>query len=226
MNDNIKLLGTFIGGAAIGSLITFALVKEKYEALIDGEIEAMRIFYEDKYSDEERPKEEEEPEVVDDLREATSIKEGITIEMNDYTKYTERYKSDASEERPNEEDYHEEDNEMPPVLDEDYEMLDRPYVISFDEYTNSMTHIDKIELVYFKGDDVLVDDQDDIIDNVEYLIGEDNLFELGNEPETPNVLYVRNPKTGADYEIVQNHASFREVVLGDIPEDIEDDIFY
>lgn len=225
MNDNIKLLGTFIGGAAIGSLITFALVKEKYEALIDGEIEAMKLFYEDRYSDKEEPNEEEEPEVVDDLREATSIKEGIAVEVEEYTKYTDRYKPSTNEERPNEDDYHEEDNEMPPVLNEDYEKEDYPYVISFHDYTESMTHIDKIELVYFKGDDVLVDDQDNIIDNVEYLIGEDNLFELGNDPETPNVLYIRNPKTGADYEIIQNDASFREVVLGEIPDELGDDIF-
>lgn len=242
MITNTKLLGTFIGGAAIGSLITFALTKEKYESIINNEIEAMRIFYEERV-DKDKTEEKEEPEVSDDLREATSIKEGIVSDLRDYKAYSQMvtvYKPEdkeairPEEEYPNEDDYHDEEGELPPPLDK-FIQEDKPYPITFYDYNHTMTHIDKIELVYFRGDGIMVDDQDEIIDDIEYLIGEDNLMELGNDPQFPNMMYIRNPKTGADYEIIQNESSFREVILGEPPsgpmnnfildDEIEDDLW-
>lgn len=237
MISNTKAIGIFLGGAGLGSLVTFTLVKEKYDKIIDEEISAMRIFYEGR-KEAEKKDDEEDDISKNDLREATSIEEGIAKDIKDYKNYTKIYAEDPEEvvirpepDLPNHDDYFDEEDELNESREQPREEFPhdktKPYVITADEFLNTMTHIDKVELVYFRGDGgVVVDDQDDIVNDVEYVIGEDNLMQFGNDPDDPDMLYIRNPKIGADYEIARNNSSYREMILGDPPKYIPEDELY
>ncbi|HZJ76713.1 MAG TPA: hypothetical protein VFC70_03285 [Oscillospiraceae bacterium] len=104
------------------------------------------------------------------------------------------------------------------VTDEEYDKLkqpidniDGPYIISDTEFSEEHQDHDKITLWYYMHDDVVVDDRGEIVDEVEYLLGDKALSEFS---WTQNTVYIRNENTGADYEVVRMFEDFRKNALG------------
>jgi hypothetical protein len=96
---------------------------------------------------------------------------------------------------------------------------DHPYIISEHQFMDDGMHPDdKMDLLYFEEDDTLTDDHEHILNNVEYLVGIDNLGKFGLGSGDRRKLYIRNEKTGADYEVIKDERSFTEAVLGVPPE--------
>lgn len=91
---------------------------------------------------------------------------------------------------------------------------DEPTIISLEEFMEERTDLDKITLTYYEGDDVLCDDRDVAIHEFEKSIGNEALTKFGHLSKDPNVVYVRNEKNETDYEIIKDHRSFSEAVLG------------
>lgn len=89
-----------------------------------------------------------------------------------------------------------------------------PYVITLDEYQEEEESYDKITLVFYGEDGVLVDDHDVRVDNVDYTVGSQNLHRFGMGSKDKSTVYVRNDEREADYEIVLNEGSYSEIVLG------------
>jgi hypothetical protein len=90
----------------------------------------------------------------------------------------------------------------------------RPYIISNGAYYEDMDHYDKLNLTYYEDDDVLTDDGEEVIIDPTSLVGDKALTSFGQESEDPEVVYVRNDKLGADYEIIRLSKSYAETVLG------------
>ena len=63
-----------------------------------------------------------------------------------------------------------------------------------------------ISLTYYSGNGVLVDDNEEQVDNVEELVGEDSLKHFG-EYEDDSV-YVRNDERKCDYEILLDESNY------------------
>lgn len=82
-----------------------------------------------------------------------------------------------------------------------------PYVISPDEFAEDEDY-EKISLTYY-ADGVLVDEEDDVVD-VSIIGGEDILNEFGAFEE--DAVYVRNDERKADYEILEDERTFKEVM--------------
>ena len=80
-----------------------------------------------------------------------------------------------------------------------------PYVISPDEFGGADGY-DTISLTYYSGNGVLVDDNEEQVDNVEELVGEDSLKHFG-EYEDDSV-YVRNDERKCDYEILLDESNY------------------
>jgi hypothetical protein len=80
-----------------------------------------------------------------------------------------------------------------------------PYVISPDEF-GCADGYDAISLTYYSGNGVLVDDNEEQVDNVEELVGEDSLKHFG-EYEDDSV-YVRNDERKCDYEILLDESNY------------------
>jgi hypothetical protein len=69
-----------------------------------------------------------------------------------------------------------------------------------------------VTLMYYAGDDILVDELDVPIYNYQKIVGE---LKFGHGSQDPNIVYVRNEKLQLEYEILNNPESFQVEVLGD-----------
>lgn len=94
-----------------------------------------------------------------------------------------------------------------------------PYVLEHQEYMDGELDYQQITLTYFAGDDNLVDEQDELIEDteVDLLVGVNNLKKFGLKSEDPNVVYVRNHVKELDIEINRHEGNYSEVVLGLTP---------
>ena len=175
--NGIKYALIFMAGAVLGAVSAVAMVKEKYESLAQIEIESIRIYYKDKLQKQEEKKEEkvEEP--------ASEVKE--------YEDITNNYKGDIVGDKPF-------------VKKEDGEVIDpydTPYIISVEEFGEEIEY-DTMTLTYFE-DKVLVDDVDDVIEDVDTVVGLENL-KIFEEFPGCTTIYVRNDIWKTDFEIIKD----------------------
>ena len=97
--------------------------------------------------------------------------------------------------------------------DED-DMAPEPYVINPDDFGDM--DYDTETLVYY-ADGVLADTQDNVIEDVEELVGSEALKEFDEYED--DVVYVRNDNLGVDYEIVRDYGKFSELANPQATED-------
>lgn len=94
----------------------------------------------------------------------------------------------------------------------DLTQVDRtmPYIIDDQEFTNEFDHHDKIFLYYYRGDDVLCDEHEEVINDIEETVGYDALAAL----DMQTTVWVRNEPLCIDYEIISINKSYAEAVHG------------
>ena len=194
----------FIGGVAAGSFVTWRLLKEKYIRQTQEEINEVREHY--------RKKKESE-EVTVDSNGATETNEkpdlieyAAKLTKNGYIDYT-NPKSlvkttgdmiDAVVQKDNEES-------LDPVIlnDPSYQP---PYIISpedfaiDDEYTI-------VNLNYYI-DGVLTDEDDNIVENVDDVVGLENLNHMGEYED--DALHIRNENYKCEYEILLSRRLYHD----------------
>lgn len=187
MNGTIKCISAFVIGAGIGSIVTWKFVKKKYEQIADDEIAEMREYYKggSEYSeskDQDEPVENEKmPVSKADLEQTTTDEEKI--------QYSDIVKKQGYA-----------DNETTEKGGDSQLKKDKPYVIPPEDF-GEVEEYDTESLTYYE-DGVLADNNDEIIDNVDELIGEESLTHFG-EYEDDSV-FVRNDALKCDYEILRD----------------------
>lgn len=139
----------FAVGASIGSVITWKLVKTKYENIANEEIKEIRDYYyglsEKKFdADEDFEFGDEEDQEYNDI-----------LDSNGYRDYSGNGKKENKEE----------------------ENVDKPYVISPEEFDDNEDY-ETVSLTYY-SDGILTDERDNVIEDVEGTIGEDSLTHFG-----------------------------------------------
>lgn len=176
----------FVAGAAVGSLVTWKIVKTKYEQIAQEEIDSVKELYSKRAEQESEPdKNEEQVEVSEeDVKEYKEI-----IKASNYV--TESNTTEIQNDKK-----------------EDEEDMDRPYVISPDEFDEN--GYETISLTYY-ADGVLVDEFGGKIDESDWdeMIGADFAEHFG-EYEDDSV-FVRNDSFRIDYEILKDLRNFSEV---------------
>ena len=188
MNATMKNLLLLAIGAGIGSLVTYRLLKDKYEALIDEEIESVK----ETFSRRTIP-------VYDELD------NGLTQEEYEEGLGHLEYKRPARERTAY--------NHISRPEEADENEILAPYVIHVVEYHESNLHFDKSTIYYYDLDDTLVDENEEPIADVDAIIG-DGLMRFGDGSDDPDIVYVRNEKLGIDYEVIRVEKSYQETVLG------------
>lgn len=185
---NTRLINAFVfaAGAAIGSVVTWKIMKTKYAQTIEEEInkqvESVKEAYLDAYSTI-KGELKEVREAVD--QEPEKVQENIfNIDIN-------QYRSLLTDEEYN--DYTKTEGGA--------EMTKKPYVIPPEEYGEKLGY-DMASLQYY-ADGVLVDEAYDQYEGAEIdrLVGLESLKHFGDYPEDPDTVYVRNEEKETDYEI-------------------------
>ena len=187
MNKTVTTVMAFAVGAAAGVAATWKFFEEKYARIAQEEIDSVKEVF------SKRNRKEVQPEKTEPVVEATIENPKELIAMNkkasaiiDYSGYSSS--QDEKSEEP------------------------KPYVIppeAFGEleeegYTNvSLT---------FCSDQVVIDDSNDILEDVNDVIGFESLSHFGEYED--DAVYVRNDKLHCDYEILLDQRT-SEQYIGD-----------
>lgn len=175
----------FAIGAAIGSLVTWKLVKTKYERIAQEEINSVKETFAKRKPVAETPKQTDTAVKTDDSR----------TDFEEYKKYrnlaTVYNKSDEENEEEGEPD-----------------MSDGPQVISPDDF-GQIDYYDIVSLNYY-ADGVLTDDWDNVIEDPDETVGPDIESHFGEYEE--DTVYVQNDEHGAYYEICRDLRNYSDVV--------------
>lgn len=83
-----------------------------------------------------------------------------------------------------------------------------PYIIPPYEF-GMVDEFEKVSLTYY-ADDILADEHDQILENIEELIGIDSLQHFGEYEE--DSIYVRNVIRKCDYEILRDYETYSQIL--------------
>jgi hypothetical protein len=210
----VKDILLFSTGLAVGSLGAYFLIKKKYEDAVSEDIESVKDAFKKKcdgctkkYTVHDESSITNSNTIIPDSThlDAEKTKYGSDIfakesfntdsddsdqQSVDYTKYANRYSTDAEEEF----DY--EDREYPRE-----NVQESPYMISEQEFSEGCLAYDKIDLEYYIYDDVLVNEDMEIVSDINGTIGTDNIL-LSSQTNKP-VFYIRNEKLSTDYQVTK-----------------------
>lgn len=184
----LKNLFIFSLGAAVGSIVTWKIVKTKYEQIAQEEIESVREVYASKVHKYDGPQQSDEPEA----KETTDV-DDTQLGVMEYVQLlqTQAYTEAIDYKKVKEE-----------------QMTMRPYVIAPEDFGEHDDY-ETISLTYY-ADGTLTDSTDEPIEDVESIVGEDSLHHFG-EYEDDSV-FVRNDRMRTDYEILADSRNYSDVV--------------
>lgn len=218
MNEGICFALGFITGIGIGCVAVLAVRNRdriRHEAEIQSikdsnhnEMKRLRDMYYDAFSitSEEKIKKiigEDKAERFNEIKEAEK--------RIDYNKYASLVRDVPSEivngnayeptplKEPTEEELEEEDDHPPEGGTQE------PFVITPEEFAGEPEY-EKEDLYYYIVSDTLVDDHEVEVDDVDRLIGYDNLRHMGEIEE--GCLWIRNPNIMVDYQITEIHGAW------------------
>lgn len=196
MNINtLKALGIFAVGVCIGAFSTHYYLKKQVENMIQEEIESIRE-YQKKRKEKGRWKNTGEVDEIPLTTEPEREKVLVHFPSN-IQKVVKHY---GGSNNPDLEELSAKANE--PNKKE-------PYCISVEQYSDEMDHFDKLTIYFYQKDNTLIDENEEIIVDVESVIGE-TLKDFGNLSDDPDVVYVRNEKIAIDYEVIRLYKSYAE----------------
>lgn len=190
MSNGIKYFITFALGAAAGSVAAWAILKPKYERAKDEEVEEVREYYTEKYSNTL----DKMSKLNKVAREAVAYKEMVT-DLG--------YSSDSDEEYQEENEIEQEGGSGTLTFNP---TDDVPQVITPEEFAEDDEY--QTESLTLYSDGVLTDDFDNPIEDVPAMVG-DALDHFG-EYEDDSV-FVRNDRYKCNYEILKDTRTFAEV---------------
>lgn len=90
----------------------------------------------------------------------------------------------------------------------------QPYLISDETYHEPTTH-EQLTLTYYAGDEALADEGLHLVDSISEVVGTRALSMFGVRSGDPDIVYVRNERFGADYEIVRVEGTYGEQINAD-----------
>lgn len=199
----MKNFFTFVTGLVIGSVVTYVVVKDKFEKIAQEEIDSVKEVF-------GRRVEKEADKKVEKIAEKEVEK--IRKEYNDYSSLTKNYTSYSKNETEEDDCAQvEEDDDCANVEDEDgveiFEVerasnSDRPYVIDPWDFGGEDGY-DTITLNYY-ADGVLTDDDNNVIEDEEIddIVGKDFAEHFGEYEK--DCVCVRNDRLKTDYEICRD----------------------
>lgn len=224
MNSNMKLVMAFLAGGAVGFLVATQLNKEKYAALVEDN-EYLKEDFEDLWNKATKNEPERaigkiipETEVEKFAKVADQL--GYSSLVGSATDKVNIAKRNYHLIRGGSNDMYEE--EVNPI-DQEEKDLSGPYVISEEQFSEENLHYDKLSITWYREDNVVCDETEEIMEDFGHVIGFDNLNMRHTHITHPNTIYVRNDAIDIDYEITVNQSSYKEIVMG-FP--VEDEDYY
>lgn len=239
----------FIAGAATGAFVTYKYLEQKFETILEDEVDAVKHYAKKKIQIAKLEQDvarcetkltSNDKDVISDLITEEKINisniklkdldtdEDIVIDGDGVYHANHVYFEEDSE---SSEDNEEEEEEI--EFDDDFiieppsklERMKIPFIISSREFAEEMEHFDKISLNYYAGDETFADDQDELIDDIRMLVGDAYEY-FGANPDDPDVVYVRNFRLSTDFELCRVYGRYSDTIAGHYRTDVEDEFDY
>jgi hypothetical protein len=179
MNTTLSKVFAFVTGVAVGSFVTLKVVKTYYERIAQEEIDSVKEAYGRRLDQAETDLEDAQDQIDDYEAE---------LKANDYIAAMTG-----------------EVSRMPEPTDA-VEKERKPYIISPDLVLDSEY---EMETLFYWADGVLTDDDNNIIEDVDDVVG--NGFEYHFGEYEDDSVHVRNEKYKTDYEILREERKFADV---------------
>lgn len=200
----------FVAGAAIGSAVTWKVIKNKYEQITQEEIKSVKEEYSRLTKlmrmENDACRRVTEAHIEDEVTDSDdSIDNNHDFSepennMVEYHKLTSKYRGTPDESESNEE------GDGDGIGDDDLPFINGPYVISPDEFASSPPGYSACPIDYYK-DGILADGWGVKL-NIEETIGEDAINHFGDYVD--DVVHVRNERTQIDYEVTRDPRTYKE----------------
>lgn len=205
---NNKVFGTilFTAGAVIGSLVTWKVIKTKYEDIAQEEINSVKEEYTRLMVSMKKKLNDSVTYKDDNNEDDESEKNTDNIDDSIMTNYNEIVKSYCSSDEE-EDNQNEKEGEEKEEDNDGVSYMEAPYVISSDDF-GSVPGYNVEPLDYF-ADGILADGWGVELDIAE-TIGEDAINHFGDYDD--DVVYVRNEQTKLEYEVTRDPRTYAEAV--------------
>ena len=182
-----SVIFAFSLGAVVGAVASWKMLEKKYDKLFKEEINAYKERLAKRYTGPQQS------ESVDgDTEQPHSAESHLIEKKEEILAYAEELRNNG---------YLSKDEEVKPVT--------KPYVIAPEEFGDNEDYDTESLTLYSDG--VLTDDFDNVIEDVDGLIGADSLTHFG-EYEDDSV-FVRNDTLRTDYEILQDERTYAEACV-------------
>lgn len=238
MDNRIITAGVGVVSLTIGFASGFYLAKKmldaSYNEKMEAEIQRTRDHYTKTMRKEYSSPQEAAEALIDEIdpehnTHAFKGDVGLQVEKIDYTKFTVKPEdleqsesaigivADAMEKAVKEELEESAQNVFEEFSDD--KLLEnrdpsKPYIITEEEFLENAPEYDQTQLTFFSGDMQLADDnRNDPIPN-HSIVGAENLEHFGVGSGDPHLLYIRNEKLKADFEISLSTGYYAREVLG------------
>lgn len=207
----LKFIGVFVVGVGLGATATTIYLKNKYEEIVQEEIESIRETLAPHLSSRRettavRATELEEDEIDQETKKDSKI---LNIERKRHNRIARRYNTTSDEEQEASDLEHEKMSH-----DANQVNSDHPYVITLEQFSEEMVNFDKLTIYYYEDDGTLADENEEIISDETYIVGDEALIMFGEGSDDPEIVYVRNEKLMSDYEVIRLSKSYKDEVLG------------
>lgn len=88
-------------------------------------------------------------------------------------------------------------------------------VITRSEFVENPDDYPQVTFVWYKRDNKLVDEQDELIEDIDGHLGLNFREKFGSDKDDPHTICVRNEKLETDFEVVMHLSSYQEEILGE-----------
>jgi hypothetical protein len=92
-----------------------------------------------------------------------------------------------------------------------------PYIISAEEWGDTISAFVQKTILYYEMDSIYCDDQEVPVDDPENMFVPNAHLHFGELSDDPDVVYISNPGRSERYEILRMRASYKVDVLGEVP---------
>lgn len=215
-------------GVVVGSAATYFVMKRRMDQRIEEEVNAFKEEYSEKHDILGKIVKKEE--TGDGLSFTFEVNEqsGINTRTEEQAKkladlnlqkkkdlmqardISQRMNYNAFSKPPKEEDIDIDDDSESGIVDHPKEgLVDKPYMITPDQFVNEYPFFDKITLEYFE-DGILANAlSEEIIEDIDRAIGVKSLEKFGEFEE--DVVFVRNEMESTDYEVIRQRRPFAKI---------------
>lgn len=222
------------GGAAIGAGATYLVLKKRYEAQTEEEIASVREAYLKRLNDLEAEYEHLDRMMVPAPPPDLKVTPGVPMER--VVPSTEQLYKAYNKISPNPETVEElketveglsysrkeetvkEETEKT-IAESGYKYLaeDRdvntPYVIPVQAYMDGEELYNQFTFTYYAGDKTLVNEADEVVEDINGVVGFHNLDKFGEESGNTDTVYIRNDRLESEYELLRDPDKFSANVM-------------